>query len=71
MFDPNPSADGNSYLPMSPDAKSNLVLAGIDIAVADHLSIIPNVEAVFYDAVGPVEAPDTDVVPRVTFSLPF
>ncbi|MEN8144585.1 MAG: porin [Gemmatimonadota bacterium] len=71
MFDPNPSADGISYLPMSPDAKSNFVLAGIDLAVSDHFSIIPNVETVFYDAVGSSEAPDTDVVPRLTFSLTF
>jgi len=71
MFDPNPSADGISYLPMSPDGKSNLVLVGVDFAVSDHFSIIPNVETVFYDAVGTAEAPDTDVMPRLTFSLTF
>jgi len=71
MFDPNPSADGISYLPMSPNAKSNLVIAGIDIAVTEHLSIIPNVEAVFYSAVGPLDAPDTDVIPRITLSATF
>ncbi len=71
MFDPNPKAGGISYLPMSPDAKSNFVLAGVDFAVSDHFSIIPNVEAVFYDAVGAAEAPDTDIMPRLTFSLTF
>ena len=72
MFDPNPSAGGISYLPMSPDAKSNFALAGVDFAVSDHFSIIPNVETVFYDAIGTAaEAPDTDVVPRITFSLTF
>ena len=71
MFDPNPKADGISYLPMSPDGQSNLVLAGVDFAVSENLSIIPNVEAVFYDAVGAADAPDTDVVPRLTISLTF
>jgi hypothetical protein len=71
MFDPNPSAGGISYLPMSPDGKSNLIIAGVDVAVSDHFSIIPNVEAVFYDAVGTAEAPDSGIMPRITFSLKF
>jgi len=71
MFDPNPSADGILYLPMSPDAKSTFLLAGVDLAVSDHFSIIPNIEAVFYDGVGTADAPDTDVVPRLTFSLTY
>ncbi len=71
MFDPNPSAGKIAYLPMDPDAKSNLVLAGIDFTIAKRFHIIPNLETVVYQAVGDAEAPDTDVVPRMTFSVTF
>jgi hypothetical protein len=39
--------------------------------VAD-VHLMPNVEAVFYDEpVGGGEAPDTDVIPRITFHFRF
>ncbi len=71
MFDPNPRAAGIAYLPMDPDAKSNLVLLGLDVKIIEQFHIIPNLETVFYQAVGEEEAPKTDVVPRLTFSVTF
>ena len=71
MFDPNPRAAGIAYLPMDPDAKSNLMLVGLDVTIVEQFHIIPNLETVFYQAVGDEEAPRTDVVPRLTFSVTF
>ena len=71
MFDLNPDAGKISYLPMDPTAKSNFLLAGFDFEVVEGFHLIPNLEVVFYDAVGAAEAPDTDVVPRLTFSTKF
>ncbi len=71
MFDPNPDAAAIAYLPMDPTAKSNLLLGGIDIELDAHFHLIPNLEVVFYDDVSGLPKPDTDVVPRVTFSAKF
>lgn len=70
MFDPNPDAGKIDYLPMVATVRSNLVLAGIDIALHQRFHLIPNLEAVVYDSdVGP--APDADVMLRVTYSITF
>jgi hypothetical protein len=71
MFDPNPRAGTIAYLPMDPNAKSNLVILGLDVTIVPQFHIIPNLETVFYEAVGDEEAPDTDFVPRLTFSVTF
>jgi hypothetical protein len=71
MFDPNPFGPSIAYLPMSADAKSNLVILGLDVTVVKQFHIIPTFDTVIYDAVGDEEAPDTDFVPRLTFSVTF
>jgi hypothetical protein len=71
MFDPNPFAPGIAYLPMSAEANSNLVILGFDVTIVEQFHIIASVETVFYQAVGDEEAPSTDVVPRLTFSVTF
>jgi hypothetical protein len=60
-----------AYLPMSPDAPSNLVILGLDVTIVKQFHIIPTFDTVIYDAVGDEEAPDTDFVPRLTFSVAF
>jgi len=70
MFDANPDAGKIAYLPFSPDAKSNLVIAGIDIQPSDQVHFIPNVEAIFYDTNNGTQ-PDATVMPRVTFFYTF
>jgi len=71
MFDPNPSADGISYMPMDPTAESNLVLVGVDVALENRFHLIPNVETVFYSNATGATTPGADVYGRVTFSLTF
>lgn len=71
MFDPNPFAPTIAYLPMSADGNSNLVLLGLDVTIVEQFHVIPNFETVFYQALGDGEAPGTDFVPRLTFSVSF
>ena len=46
-------------------------LVGVDFAVRERFSLIPNLEAVFYDTPGGGPDPDTDLIARVTFSARF
>ena len=70
MFEVNPDAAKIAYIPLNPTANSNLLLAGIDVTLADEFHLIPNVEAVFYhDAQGP--KPDSEVMFRTTFFVTF
>ena len=67
MFDPNPEADRIPYLRLDPSASSTLVIAGVDIGVHEHLSLIPNIEWVTYDG----EAVDDGLFPRITFHFRY
>lgn len=71
MFDPNPDAGRIPYIPFSPRAESTFVLAGLEVLLDDSLSLVPNVEAVFYDDAVEGEEPDTTVMPRLTLVLRF
>lgn len=71
-MDPNPVGDLIAYMPFDPSAANTFFIGGVDFMVADGVSLIPNVEATLYDdpeAGG--EAPDTDVMVRLTFSGKF
>ena len=71
-MDPNPGGASIAYMPFDPTAANTFFLAGLDFQVAEGVSLIPNVEATLYDdpeAGG--EAPDTDVMVRLTFSGKF
>ncbi len=71
MFDPNPSGPSISYVPMSGVAKSNTIIAGIDLSPAKNVHIIPNVFVVVYDGLDAGDKPDMDIMPRVTLFLSF
>ncbi len=71
-LDPNPDGNAIAYIPFDPTAANTFILGGVDYRLADMVSLSPNVEVVVYDepeAGGP--APDTDVIPRLTFSCKF
>ena len=70
MFDPNPDAGKIGYLPFVENAPSTLALAGIDVAAHPQVHFMPNVEAVFFDAVDG-SAPDPTLMPRLTFFYTF
>ena len=67
MATPIPDGAKISYFRMSPDSKGNFFLLGLDLKVADRVSLIPNVEFVTYDD----DALDTDVFLRTTFFVRF
>lgn len=71
MLKLNPSAEEISYIPMSNDAKSLLVIAGLDYSPAKNVHIIPNVEMVSYAKPKDMERLDSDIIARVTFYYVF
>jgi hypothetical protein len=71
LFDPNPNAPRIDYLRLSDEGKINFLLAGVDLKIIERFHVIPNLETIFYDALDGGEAPKTDVIPRITFSLTF
>ena len=70
-FDPNPSANKISYIPMDKTAKSTLIIAGLDFMPEKNVHFMPNVEAVLYDENDANVKPDTDIIPRLTFYWVF
>ena len=64
MFDPNPQGDRISYLPFATNAKSTLLIGGIDFVPAKNVNLMPNVEVVLYDGAAGGDNPSTDVIPR-------
>lgn len=71
LFDPNPEGPKIAYLPFAATAKSNLLIAGLDLRLHESIHIIPNIEYIFYDAVGEAGAPGDDAIPRLTVFYRF
>jgi len=82
LTEPNPQGDKIAYVPMDTGSAPTYVVGGLDWTLHEEkndagkliadVHLMPNVEAVFYDepeAGG--SAPDTDVIPRVTFQFRF
>jgi hypothetical protein len=80
--DPNPDGEKINYLPFADTAANTFVVAGLDFALWQETNdkgkliadarLVPNVEAVFYDAPdGGGPTPDDDIVPRLTFVMHF
>ena len=49
MFEPNPNGENIAYTPFDNSASFTMFLTGIDVNVADGVSIIPNLKYVKYD----------------------
>lgn len=72
MLDPNPAAAGIDFIPMSPEARSSaLTILGLDFQPIKNVSILPNVEMVFYGRTAAGERPDRVAIPRVTVFYKF
>jgi len=67
MFEPDPLGPDIAYLPFNGDARSMLVIVGIDYELAQGVQLIPNFEYVAYDSVDDTPDPDDDLMLRVTF----
>lgn len=70
-FDPIPGGATIDYVAFNQTAEVTLALLGIDIALSDKVNLIPNMEAVFYDAVDAGPEPDTDLIGRLTLFAQF
>lgn len=68
---PNPDGSKVAYLPFDTTAKSNFFLLGLDWALHKNVSVIPNVEIITYDQPSKGSKPNSDVMPRITFSCKF
>ena len=71
MLSVNPDAPKIKYAPMSGDAKSNTIIAGLDYRPAKNVHIIPNVLMSFYDSPDVGEKPGSDLMARVTLYYKF
>lgn len=71
MFDPNPEAGRIPFFTFDPRAKSSLAIVGVDYKLEKSLSLIPNLEYVFYDEVSGSPALDDDLFVRLTFFWQF
>ncbi len=73
-FEANPRGEDISYIPISPLSPSNLIISGVDLKLHKNVSLIPNVEYVFYDKVkvnGKEKRPESDLYLRLTFFYKF
>ncbi len=70
ILDPNPDAAKFEYITYAPNAKANVFIAGVDIPVAKHVHVIPNVEGIIYRGVG-VPDPNNELLVKITGSFTF
>lgn len=72
--DPVVGGESISYIPFDETAKPLFIVGGLDFQLAAGVHMMPNVEMVSYSAVDAAAkgtAPDSDVMPRVTFYYKF
>lgn len=69
MFEPNPAGEEIDYIPFSSQAKSTFLIGGIDIQLHPKISLLPNIEAVFYGENKQGISPKTDLIARLTLSF--
>ena len=68
-MEPSPKGDNISYVPFDPTAKATFFIGGIEVRVAPHLLITPNVIVIAYDRNDEGIRPTTDVQLRATLFL--
>lgn len=71
MLSVNPGAPKIAYTPMSADAKSNTIIAGLDYRPVKNVHVMPNVLMSFYDSPDVGEKPGADLMARVTLYYKF
>ncbi len=71
IFDANPEGESFAYFPFDATAGSHFVIAGFEYKLDEKISLIPNVEAVYYNKNGAGIRPDTDIMPRMTLYFVF
>ena len=71
MFEPNPQGNEIAYLPFSTDAKSLLLILGVDWHPVKMVKLIPNVGYVTYSENSEGFTPVNDLIARITFYWAF
>lgn len=69
MMARNPQGSDIDYIPFSTQAKSTLLIGGVDIELDPRVHLMPNVETVLYGENLINETPSADVIPRLTLLL--
>ncbi len=67
LFAPSPRGDDTPYLPFSPDAKADLLIAALEWRLNQYVSLLPNVESILYDDSSAGQQPEDDLLLRLTF----
>ena len=71
-FDPIPGVDDNAYFPISNQAASTVLIAGLDFTLDHEIHLMPNIEAAFYNESELTGVtPDADLIPRLTLAYRF
>jgi hypothetical protein len=71
LLDPNPNGSKIDYIPMAPNAKTNVFLAGLGWSISESVKIIPNLKYVFYDSPEIGEKPAADFYTYLTLFFKF
>ncbi len=71
MFDPNPSGEGISYIPIDKTSEFFFFVFGLDFTPISSVHFIPNFEFITYDENDAGQTPDNDVIGRITFYYKF
>jgi hypothetical protein len=70
-LDPNPQGEKIDFVPIDPTASSTLFLFGVDYSPVKDVSIIPNVEYVYYNENDEGVTPNSDLYAKLTFFWKF
>jgi len=71
LIEPSPRGDNIDYLPFDPSATATMLIAGLELAAAERISITPNAVVIRYDHNDAGERPETDLHLRLTLFLNF
>lgn len=72
LFDPSPGGEKIAYTPFDDTANPTMILVGLDWTPVKDVHIIPNLFLVIYETPeGKSEAPDPDIMPRLTLYYKF
>jgi len=71
LFEPSPRGDGIDYLPFDPSARATMLIAGLEFAAAERISITPNTVIIRYDPNDEGDRPKTDLHLRLTLFFNF
>ncbi|MDZ7692851.1 MAG: porin [Balneolaceae bacterium] len=70
-FDPFSGLTDNDYFPISDLAAATILIAGVDLELAEDVSLMPNIESAFYAENDDGVSPGNTLIPRLTLHYDF